>query len=284
MKKAILINDTATEKHIGSKTVVQNIKILCKQNNIEIIKYFRRTAVKDRLNTIKSAIDECDLIIVNGEGSLHHTPLWFVKLLEIIPDKKPAVLINTLWQKMFLKDINMLDKFNLISVREGYSYNELLKVYPKKEKIFLTPDLVFYNGNNSSKIGYGDSVIDSLKESLSENKNYFPLNFVRGIPTFEAYISWLKSLDIYITGRFHGVCMAIIAETPFLSFPSNSHKIESLLNDMNCNELLIKSFNDIKTKKKIANKAMPKILKYKNKAQDDIENLFRKIYSLRGKK
>ena len=36
-----------------------------------------------------------------------------------------------------------------------------------------------------------------------------------------------------VTGRFHMVCMAMLAGTPFIALPGNTHKIEGMLEDAN---------------------------------------------------
>jgi Polysaccharide pyruvyl transferase len=41
----------------------------------------------------------------------------------------------------------------------------------------------------------------------------------------------LGRVGLYVTGRFHGVCFAMMAGTPFRWVASNSHKIEALLSD-----------------------------------------------------
>ena len=275
--KAMLFNDTSVEKHIGCTTVIQNIKKLCEERGLKLIKSFNRKAIFAKPKVVEKTIREADIIVINGEGSLHHTPQWFVALLETIPKDKKTFLINTVWEKMFLEDISILNKLNLISVRESESYNQLIKAYPEKDKILCVPDLPFYVDKTTENVGYGDSVIDGLKNFLSEKENYFPLQFHAKCPTVEAYINWLKTLKLYITGRFHGVCLSAIAETPFLAFPSNSHKIEGLLRDMKCEELLINSLNEVEKAKKNLEKYQPYIKKYTKTAKQKIVKLFDRI-------
>jgi hypothetical protein len=39
----------------------------------------------------------------------------------------------------------------------------------------------------------------------------------------------LRRTNIYLTGRYHGICLAISCGVPFRAISSNSHKIEALL-------------------------------------------------------
>lgn len=41
----------------------------------------------------------------------------------------------------------------------------------------------------------------------------------------------LAGAELVVTGRFHGVCLAIPARRPFLALASNTHKVEGLLAD-----------------------------------------------------
>lgn len=42
-----------------------------------------------------------------------------------------------------------------------------------------------------------------------------------------------QQASLVVTGRFHGICLAILAKRPFVAFASNTHKIEGLLKDAN---------------------------------------------------
>jgi len=281
MKKAIIINDTTWEKHIGCGSVIESIRQNCKKRNIKVVKSYQRGDVTSKPQEVKEMMNKVDIIFVNGEGSLHHSPQWFSALLEILPHHKSCFLINTIWDKMFFSDVNLLNKFQLISVRESRSYDELLKTYSKPEKISIVPDLIFgldtVNKNTAkNECGFGDSVLYSLREYLSSFDNYFPLNYKEQKVNAQEYINWLRTLDIYITGRFHGVCLSIMAETKFFTFPSNSHKIEGILKDLDCEELLIRSLND--TKKINKEKNYIEIFRnYKTNAKEKINIFFDKI-------
>ena len=250
IKSAIVINDTTWENHIGCESVIQSIKKHCKKRDIEVVHSYQRSDVIHKAQEIKDKMTKVDMIFVNGEGSLHHSPQWFSDLLPILPHHQSCFLINTIWDKMFFNDVNLLNKFQLISVRESNSYDELLKTYSKPEKVSIVPDLIFgldtvNKRQTRNKTGFGDSVLYSLREYLSSLDNYFPLTYNDRKIIAQEYINWLRSLNLYVTGRFHGVCLSIISETKFFAFPSNSHKIEGILKDLDCEELLIHSLKDI---------------------------------------
>lgn len=287
MKKVLVINETSLEEHIGSKTVISNIHTLCTQNNMQVIGTLTRKEIERWIPRIKQRLRKTDIVIINGEGSLHDSPDWFSFLIDnIIRDKrklfedKKIVLINSLWQNMDHGYMDrFLDRLDLITLRESLSYNELIKDYRKDDKISVVPDLIFALDQPPS-IGYGDSVVEDIRDKLKKRDNYLPMNFIKNMPDVYSYMSWLKSLELYVTGRFHGVCLSILTKTPFLAIPSNSHKIEGILKDMNCEGLLIKSAHEIKVIKHLAKKAIPKMEIYNKDAKEKINNLFKQIGEL----
>jgi len=279
-KIAALINDTSGEYHIGCNTVISNIEKLCGKHKIIFRYRFTRKDLMDKTEEIKMILNDVDLVVVNGEGSLHRGNNILGKILYVLPKNQPSVLINTVWDKMYFEEVRELDKFKFIAVRESFSRDELALVY-NASRILIVPDMIFLTGSGFKfGVGFGDSVLPSLIESLEKTDNYFPLQTTLTIPDHYAYMSWLRTLGLYVTGRFHGVCFAAIAEVPFLAFPSNSHKIEGLLKDMNCSDLLIKSFSEIKSKAGLAKTLLPEIIKYKDAAKDKFELLGKKLESL----
>lgn len=285
-KQAILINDTSGESHLGCDNVIRNIKLLCKKNGMEVIRTLTRQDINNRRNLHR--IKDCDIIVVNGEGTLHDGwgRDWLTKFIKLIPKDKKAVLINSVWHNM--GKIKGLDKFSLISVRELNSFESIVKDYPRPDKIWVVPDVIFYTEvPKKIHIGYGDSNNGSITDKLNKHGNYFPLHYKR-IGTFKypgvlkaqdlkSYHKWLKSLDLHITGRFHGVCLSAMAGAPFLAFESNARKIEGILRDMNCSELLIKNLDEVEKKKELAIELIPKAYLYAVASKTKIEDLFKTI-------
>ena len=287
-RKAILINDTSNEQHIGCNAVIRNIKLLCKINGIEITKTFTRQDVNNRFCI--QAIKDCDIVIINGEGSLHDGfgQRWLTLLLTMIPEGKKTVLINSVWHNM--GKIEGINKLALISVRESNSYDSIKKDYPGLH-IYITPDVIFYTElPKELNIGYGDSNNGSVTSKLNTHGNYFPLTYRKkgccnyplalNPKSMKSYLNWLSSLDLHITGRFHGVCLSAMAGTPFLAFESNARKIEGILKSMGCKNLLIKSLDEVEKKKELAIKLIPKAYLYAKVAKQNIEGLFKKIRNI----
>lgn len=283
MIPAILINDTSNESHLGSKAVINNIKRLCIKNNINLISTFTRKDIINWYIRLEEKIKQCELIIINGEGSLHHSPPFF-DILVARKDKfkeKKLVLINSIWQCMNnIESEKYFKKFSFISFRESLSLQDFKKKCPLITNVHIIPDIIFATDLKYKHIGFGDSVIEKYRIEFQKTNNYFPMNYINNYPDVYSYINWLKTLKLYVTGRYHGCCLSIMAETPFLAMKSNSHKIQGLLKDMDCKELLIDSLDEIEQKKEIAFKAIPKIIKYKEESVHKIEQMFKTIGQL----
>lgn len=276
--KAVLLNDTSYEKHAICPQIVRNIKTLCVKNNIELLGSFTREDVQAQQPGLLEQAEKANFIIINGEGTLHHSSREGAELLSF--GNKPIALINTVWEKMFFVS-KLLDKAFYISVRESKSYEEIVKVV-SKNKVQVVPDAVFYSTGQFEvqKIGFGDSVLGFVREELSQESNFFPLQSEKKFPAIQAYVNWMKSLDLYITGRFHGVCLAMMLQVPFLAIPSNSHKIEGLLADCGCLELLILNKEEIPKKKELAKKLVGIAYSYAESAKKRVEDSFVQIAGL----
>lgn len=274
--KALLLNDTSAE-HCGCKLVIDNIIAAAKAHGIDIVGRFTREECKLSSNKFKDAVTNADIVIINGEGTFHRCADAAADLLQI-SELKFTVLINTLWEKMYDAEL-LLKKVKFICVRESFSYKEIIK-YVDKRKVSIIPDMSFYCKPAIDTTGFCDSVMTTLRASLSQKSNYFGMHPVATSPSLVAYLSWMSSLKLFVTGRFHGVCLAALSNTPFLAFPSNSHKIEGLLADMHCPELLINSFNEIESKKQLYAKKHQSIAAYVHNAPKKINWMFSNIGKL----
>jgi exopolysaccharide biosynthesis predicted pyruvyltransferase EpsI len=296
MKKVLLINDTSNEAHIGSRSVVNLIRNLCELHGMFLQDTLNRLQMQEyEPKVLSEMIGRNDIILINGEGSLHHHPRiatqFFPLIMRIIPQNKKIALINALWQKMDYKDIKQhIRKIDIISFRESLSYDDFHKNF-KHKNTRVVPDLIFYNNfNDINKIGYSDSVNKKIRDTFKRQGNYMPLNFIDSgtylhptqltYPSLQAYILWVKSLDLLITGRFHGVCLSVLANTPFLAYESNSHKIRGLLKDLGCQKCLISKREHEESHAQIAKKICTKSQKYVEQARSKIDKLFEDISKL----
>ena len=283
MKKVLLINDTRNESHIGSNEVIKNIFDLCEKNDMKIIGTLTRKEVDNWIPRISKRLKETDIILINGEGSTHDNPDWFKELCRNLyryKDKK-VVFFNAVWQDMKIHKTmrEFFDQCEIISFRESLSAQEFLNTYGESDKVRVVPDVIFETIFDDRSIGYGDSVLDN-KEDFKVHGNYFPMNSINNQCDVHSYMRWLKTLSLYVTGRFHGVCLAILMQTPFLAQKSNTHKIEGILKDMGCEYLLIEDPTDFEINLKDEIDSCQKMEDYIHSAKYHINQLFGDIGKL----
>ncbi len=188
-KKAVILNDTSSARHHGCKIVMKNISQLLLKNEIRIINinpYYINW--EKNAGFIESMLNS-DIVIVNGEGTLHHSQPEAKSLVRVAKYVKenlniPVVLINSTIQDNDGQFYNDLKYFNLIYTRESLSRGELLKYNISST---VVPDLSFYTKHDffektdNHLIGVTDSVFWDLSQELyklSENKNHLFLPIV----------------------------------------------------------------------------------------------------------
>lgn len=297
--KAYILNDTSREKyHAGCLLVMKNLQTLCKKYGIEIL--FSDTALPDKnidIIQFKKDIQKCDLLLFNGEGTLHHSrAINFFKKCEIAKEMgKKVILLNTVWQDNQNTE-DYLELFDLISVRESLSLQQLPEKFLYKSNV--VPDLTFYNQINTShnetgKILFTDSVNikkTELLEKLAHNYKQplylmYPHNqkIIHSLNFFEEKL--LTNASHIITGRFHVLTMGMKYEIPTLAFQSNTHKINGLLKDANLEGYIVNESNcieqQIQTFLLQNNKNFViKSQEYSRRATVLIESYFEKIINL----
>lgn len=174
MKKALIVNDTSYENHHGCELVTNNIHKLLAKNNIKVIGTNPVGVDWSKNRKFLKSIYKSDIVIINGEGTLHHTQPRAKKLITIGKYIKenhaiPVVLINTTYQDNDATFIKYLKYFDLMYVRDMISKFELLKIDIPSN---VVPDLTYYNVYDAGKkshsniIGLTDSVDIKLSEKL----------------------------------------------------------------------------------------------------------------------
>ena len=268
MLKALVLNDTRGTGHVGCLMVMQELLRACHVSGIEVSQSFK-TGTRF-LNKMHYALTNCDLVIINGEGTMHHDQSAALLLAEAAEQVNrvgtPMVLINTVWQQNNILN-QMLPLLSLTCARESFSAKSIAKMGCN---VRVVPDLVF-NYNPCDIFNYprvpkeSIVVLDDVRPDLSlllaryAFKKRVP--FIRmgsrpSLRSFDSILDWgipfllggcksqlkleqlsvIRDAQIIITGRFHGACLAILAGRPFVSVSSNSYKIEGLLHDADLGE------------------------------------------------
>ena len=187
-KSIVVLNDTSYESHHGCILVMRNLKKLAHKNNLKILATNPTGKDWKKNQLILKQIPKCNLVLVNGEGTLHDAqPVArdLITIAKYVKDnyKIPVVLINSTYQNNGSLMAKYARYFDLIYVRETLSKKDLDK-YNIKSKV--VPDLSFYTKfkqlkkNKNTQIGVTDSTYNDewvwlLKFAIKNNYRYLPI-------------------------------------------------------------------------------------------------------------
>jgi hypothetical protein len=222
--KAHLVND-CSHYHVGCVVVANQLRRHMTPAGIE-----------------ETNLEEAELLIINGEGTLHHDSPNVARIEAAIaaaPEAAPVVLVNALWQAQS----RPLDRIDLAIAREGLSAREMVKDHLAPEVITIPDISLTFDHCPEYKGGAGLIVLDSvdpkvsrwLKTIAAENEGRF-IEMCEWPQSAEALIDLLATADAVITGRFHGVVFAMLAGAPFIAAPSNTWKTRAMLDDLKLGE------------------------------------------------
>ena len=144
--RIVILNDTSYESHHGCEMVIKSIKELVLKNGMEVIDTNPVGVDWQENQSLIDNISKCDLVLVNGEGTLHHAQPIARELIPIAKYVKeniniPVVLINSTYQDNGNEMAEYMKYFDLVYVRETPSKEDLEK-YGLQSKV--VPDMSFY--------------------------------------------------------------------------------------------------------------------------------------------
>jgi hypothetical protein len=116
--KVVLVNDTSLySSHFGCQIIGQVFREQFKRVGIDLILSLPKLFDE---NSYRKYFDHADLVVINGEGSIHHgRNLHLVD----IADRYPAALVNCVYQQN--PSSSALKKMLHISARESLSATEI---------------------------------------------------------------------------------------------------------------------------------------------------------------
>ncbi len=174
-----LLNDTRFDNHHGCVTVIYNLHQAMQTRGWHCIGSLPVSSKLADLANFFPSGSKPDLIIVNGEGTLHHNKRKSRNLLAICSELQkhyPVVLINALWQD---NDINhhkeTLMAFKAIYVRDKRSLKQLMDAGITAK---YAPDLTFYNYPRFTREPIQN--LYACTDSVKNNWSVRAQNFCRG--------------------------------------------------------------------------------------------------------
>lgn len=216
----LLLNDTSKYHH-GCEKVVEAIDNLY---GFDLsIETTDKTTDFDQIDYSKF-----DLVILNGEGTMHHNSIRAQEYLHALNLAQRAgcktYMLNTVWQNMKNDFDHIIQKCDLVTVREIYSQQEI-----KRHGVdaIVTPDLSY--------------TVDVPYKQFPHVKVYEGQYFFRKQKAIDEYpridifkqswddiVNMLRHSDLLITGRHHEMYAACKANCRFVVRSGNTWKNEGL--------------------------------------------------------
>jgi polysaccharide pyruvyl transferase WcaK-like protein len=255
--KVAVFNDTSGGGHFGCDLVMSRLYHYLDKQGFETLWTYPSGVDWRPIANELAGKPRVDAIIVNGEGSIHHSSrnqkaAYLSALAPFARERLgiPAYLINATITELSPEAIDDLRVFERIYVRESGSAVELADA---KVDATVVPDLTLSIGPvQTAEPKSGVLVTDSVRKTDSvllsklardrgwtlhpiqeRKKRWFSLPWLRSSegPT-EDFLHVLSSKSFVVTGRFHTVTLAIAAGVPFVALESNTPKISSLVKDV----------------------------------------------------
>jgi len=235
MTTVYVLNDTSAHDHAGCRAVMQSL--YARLAGAEIV---GRHFVGQRLDD--PGFRDADLVVCNGEGTLHHGKRQAVYLMECLRaalrQGRRAILVNAVWQEMGGWG-RVLGKLDRLYLREPMSTHQALDdIGPYVHgPVECCPDLCLDVALPPTRLGpyAGQEVLggvgaSGMRRSWPGLEGRIPNAVSLRGQSLQSAVDELAGAALYVTGQHHGVYAAAIAGVPFRCCRSNSWKIEALLN------------------------------------------------------
>lgn len=277
MKKIVLVNDTSLySTHFGCQLVGQVYREQFKRVGLDLVLSLPKVFDSKRWDAVIRGVD---LVVINGEGSIHHGRN--LHLLDLA-DKYPVALMNCVYEENPRMDV--LNNMIYVTARESLSAAEIGKVRAQCE---VVPDMIFASSmvrafpvsSPSLEICITDSVIKTYKGFGPFKRKDRGDLAAHGL-TPAQYLAQLTSYKRVCAGRFHAAVVASILGVPFSAWDSNTWKTRGMLEDMGVPHLHFEKRHD--ALRGIPQEFDARIRTYADNAKIKVESAFDRLRSLVG--
>lgn len=185
-RKVVLMNDTSTRYHHGCARVMRLLRQGLEERGARILA--ASPARHDWANdpVFLGALKDCDVVVINGEGTLHHGADAGARLLSVAEHEaargKKLCLVNALYDENPTEWESWLQSFSVLSARDSESARQLSEASGRN--VDWLPDLSLSHPaevTNVTRKGtvLGDSVRMERRQALARSANRFkPSTFV----------------------------------------------------------------------------------------------------------
>lgn len=142
-----VLNDTRIDRHHGCERVMQAVEHLLASNGCSVIASNPAHQDWEANPAFMQALPRARLVVVNGEGTIHHDRPAGHTLLKIgqwaSAHGTPVALVNAGWEANSAELAGLLNNFSLVAVRDAASAAELAT---HGQRARVVPDLSLFAG------------------------------------------------------------------------------------------------------------------------------------------
>ena len=209
--------------HCGCAAVVDYLRSQINQVGIEVVH------------------DMYDVLVVNGEGSMHHQSINHQKkireMTQALISGRPVCLVNSVWQDNGTQDQAVMQQVTQICMREPLSQQDLWQTCQIASQVHLdcsywaAVDVKAVTEDFKKSTLVTDFYSTEFEQFVKINGGVFNKYHYIDLKDWEwsALVNSLKTASLLVTGRHHAMYAACRARLPFVVLRGNTHKIEGLI-------------------------------------------------------
>lgn len=185
--------------------------------------------------------DEYDVLVVNGEGSMHHQSINYHKKINemsrAISSGRPVYLVNSVWQENGVQAQMLMRQVKWTVMRESLSQQELWQTCRLRSDVridcsywaALDPTAPTQDFQNATVVT--DFYSQEFEQFVRINGGVYQKYSYVDLKEWQwsSLVNSLKTASLLVTGRHHAMYAACRARTPFVVLTGNTHKIEGLI-------------------------------------------------------
>lgn len=199
--------------------------------------------LRHQINRVGIEVEHADydVLVVNGEGSMHHQAINYQKKIQemtrAITSGRPVLLVNSVWQDNGVQDQVLMQQVTQICMREPLSQQDLWQTCQIASQVYLdcsywaAVDVNAVTEDFKKSTLVTDFYSTEFEQFVKINGGVFNKYHYIDLKDWEwsALVNSLKTASLLVTGRHHAMYAACRARTSFVVLRGNTHKIEGLI-------------------------------------------------------
>lgn len=280
MMRVALFNDTGDQPHVGCRAVRDAHDRMIQRAGGTIAWRFlvnqtapiwtgSRSGARAALagTAFEHAVRECDAVVINAEGTIHHgAGLHLLAVADrAVELGKPTLVVNGVFQQIpeyhdtlrrctdiTVRDLRSSAYLTELNIPHRVVPDSILEAsFVERAQRDLAGRVVVTDFHHERDRDVGRAM-QGLLVDLAERGCYDPMEHFERAEAWRSVRADWKTADVIVTGRHHGVYVALMAGVPFVALASNTWKVEGVLEMVGLSWALWKPGEDLRGRCKMA--------------------------------